>query len=404
MTDLAERKETIGLLKQSIKEIILKTIPDIESIHMGGSSSRNEETHFMHDGKLVLLGNVAYVIFTRQNIRAFLALRRLQLSLAQLSKHVSPDAFPLQGPVILTKPIEISLIPTKSVGLVAPDIAIHEIVKNDSLLYGKDMRSLLPDSIPAASAVKIVLNRLVGLSLCANLLLQGVERNPLAGRIINYESAKGILAALEAVLVTEGRYLPSYRERIAFWPTLIESKPDLATALPELGRNLPIASKIRATPESSDIDPGKLWLSSRNLLLATLSYLWYGKKLSIYSLNMDSPGFRNYFYLFSNGRLNLRNIVASSKKRSEYYLAMIEGVKAFNDDLQIERGKLENFSKHCHQVGVSADRGSDEERYLRLCSSVNLGCTKFELSWIDQKSQVVGREMLLSSPGGAVTS
>ena len=400
MIDLAERKEIIHQLKMSIKEVILRTVPEIESIHMGGSSSRNEETHFVHNGRLVLLGNFAYIIFTRQKFRAFLSLRKLQSSLNELSRNASLKSSVLSMAVVLTKPIEISLIPVRSIPAISPDIAVHEIVKNDSLVYGKDMRLRLPSSIPLNSAVKIVLNRLAGLSLCAKLLLEGSSKNPLATAIINYESAKGVLASLEAVLVTEGKYLPSYRERIAFWPRLVESNPDLATALPELSRNLEVAAKIRATPDAAGIDPGKSWINSRNLLLSTLDYLGTYKKLSINSISLDMPAFLNYFYLYSNGRLSLRNLVAASKRRTGYYIAMIEGVKTLNDKLQLDHQQTEKFASSCRHVGISADRNSGMQRYLALCAKINLGCTRFELEWIDQRTQVIGQEKLLSATGG----
>ena len=73
--------------------------------------------------------------------------------------------------IVLVKPFELIVIPERKLKHVSPDIYIHEIATNDSLIFGKDMRDYLPTDIPKSSALKIILNRLVGLNLCLKFLI-----------------------------------------------------------------------------------------------------------------------------------------------------------------------------------------------------------------------------------------
>ena len=155
---------------------------------------------------------------------------KLQKFLSNISSNVTSTDLGIKYPITLVKPFEIIVVPEKNIDSISPDISIYEIVTNDSLIYGTDLRYRLSKKIPTWSALKIALNRLVGLNLCIKLLLTKNVDDKITKSIINYESAKGVMAVLEAIMVITQNYKSTYEQRISFLPNLLSKYPNLYDA------------------------------------------------------------------------------------------------------------------------------------------------------------------------------
>ncbi|WP_415280930.1 hypothetical protein [Candidatus Nitrososphaera sp. FF02] len=286
------------------------------------------------------------------------------------------------------KPFEISILPEHKACFLSPDISVFEIASNDSLLYGKDIRNQLPKNIPKISAHKIILNRLLGLNLCLRDLFTRNLQESLTRTMINYESAKGILAALEAILVVEGEYKVSYKERIAYWTTLIAKRPSLKNELPNIDSSIAQAALIRSNPETDTIDPWSFWYQSRTVLLATLAYLEKYYTLTDYNAAFpDLPLLKHIAYLFLNNRLDQQSIEQLQLKRANYYSLMLEAIRIPRDDLTIDTLLLDKLRSITHWG--TDNSGNDLSQYLNITSKINFGCTNAELRWLTDRAQII---------------
>jgi hypothetical protein len=367
---------------------MLQYVPNITSIHLGGSSSRKEETFIIQDNQVVLLGNIALIVFTQDFFSSLIGLKRVQGFLKNLPKYATPKVLEIDRPLVLMKPFEISVLPERKAHFLSPDISIFEIASNNSLLYGKDMREHLSREIPQASACKIIMNRLLGLNLCMRDLLIKDLHNPLIHSMINYESAKGVLAVVEALLVLEQKYKASYNERIAYWPTLIANRPHLRNELPCIDDCVTRASLIRSNPETGMVDPYSFWFQSRTLLLSALTYLEKNYGLHYKNTFFSDPSLLSRVgYLFLNNRLDLESIKLLRARRAKYYSLMLKAIRIPREDLTVDNRLLEELQI---EAGVNIDSSKDHlSQYLDTTSKINFACTNAELRWLTDKTQII---------------
>lgn len=391
MTEInIDAREAIDKLKKFVLKKILEFIPNVISIHLGGSSSRKEETNIIYNNKVILLGNLAFLIFTRNTVRGYMGSLKVQKYLCSISQKITSNDLRINHPLVLVKPFELGVLTEKKLNLISPDISIHEIATNDSLIFGKDMRPYLPTEIPEWSAIKIILNRLVGLNLCLKSLINNAGADELTRYIINYESTKGVLAVLEALLVLEGMYKGTYKERIAFWSALSSKNPNLHDEFPTLDNCIRIAALIRSRP-NSDVNAYSFWFESRNLLLSALNYL---KKLDSYhqltgSLKLNSPTIYNLVNLILHKKITIENIRLSIKKTEIYYSLMLQTISVVRPDLSLDEKLFEKLLQLARSYRVLSSSKGDVSSYLELCSKVNLGCTRYQLEWLTDKMQTI---------------
>ena len=205
------------------------------------------------------------------------------------------------------------------------------------------------------------------------------------------KNTKGVLAALEALLVLEGKYRGTYKERIAFWSELSSKNPGLHNEFPSLDNYLHIAAVIRSNPSSSDVNPYSFWFESRNLLLSALNYL---KKVEIYdelknSLAVNSPLTYNFVNLILYNKFTAKNIRLSIKKTDIYYSLMLQTISAIRPDLSLDEKAFQKLIQLAKMYHILTNADDDVSCFLDLCSKVNLGCTKFQLEWITDKMQII---------------
>ena len=259
-------------LTQYVSSAILKHLPGAVSIIIHGSVARNEGSLYSNREYDILLGNIGFTIITDSPTKDRLLLPFLLRFLRNID--TSDLRRMIDKPLILLKPFEISLISHQRLlqGDIPPDIWVYEMVNAGKIVYGENLLSLFKTHFDKYAGLKIIVNRLFGLNLCIPLILRSDFNSKINLIAVNYESVKGILAALEALLVLQDKYYPSYYERGKLIDVAVRKFADFFSNPQDTIETFKLATKLELdTMDIDEISPTIIWFQSRSILKCVLS-------------------------------------------------------------------------------------------------------------------------------------
>lgn len=274
-------------LTKYVSNAILNHLSGVISIIIHGSVARNESSLYSNRNYDILLGNIGFTIITDSPTRDRLLLPFLLRFLRNID--TSDLRRIIDKPLILLKPFEISLIPRQRLlqGDIPPDIWVFEMVNAGQIMYGENLLSLFKTDFDKDAGIKIIVNRLFGLNLCIPLILRSDFNSKINLIAVNYESIKGILAALEALLVLQDKYYPSYYERGKLIDVAVRKYADFFSNPQDAIGAFKLATKVKLDPKDIDeISPTNIWFKSRSILTSVLS-IYSSKNINIESIYKD---------------------------------------------------------------------------------------------------------------------
>jgi len=278
----------VELLIRFVKKAILNYLRGVTSIMMQGSAARNEASLFSDREGNILLGNIGFTVITKSLIRDVLSYPLLLRFLRNIDKSNLNEV--IQKPLILLKPFEVSLIPYRylSEGYVPPDIWVFEMVKAGKIVYGENVLSLFNTTFGLDAGFRMVTNRLFGLNLCLPLIARSDFDSKVKMLAVNYESVKGILAALEALLFLLGKYRPTYSERGPLASEVVEAYAETFEETDDALETFKLASKLKLDPHGLErLSPIEYWFKSRSLLGVCLKIYNFQGNSKRYKLRND---------------------------------------------------------------------------------------------------------------------
>ena len=235
---------------------------------MHGSGASGEATVYSNSEHDILLGNLGLTIVTKSLKTDGLAYPFLLRFIRNIDKSYLTEM--VCKPLILVKPFELSLIPYNRLRKRSypPDIWTFEMVKAAKILYGDDkVLQLFNTNFSYNSGFKIIINRLFGLNLCLPLIARPDFNNEVKVLIVNYECVKGILAALESLLVLMGKYCPSYSARGSLASEAVSKYSEFFNNPDDVIETFKLATELKCNPQKlSVISPVDYWFKSRLLL------------------------------------------------------------------------------------------------------------------------------------------
>jgi hypothetical protein len=307
-----------------VKESVLKRITPI-SIILGGSFGRSEESLLISQDELTPLRDMDIYLIVKRRWPSHLIKSINKEVNSMISYRYADDEYRFNRFTITALQLPLHEV------IFSNDIKAYDIKYASELVHGKDLRHKIrvsrPDQIAKFSAVRVLLNKILGLYFIAPInSFFRQDRSHEKMRII-MECAKTYIEIGTASCLLDGKYVPSYEERIKVISTISWLQNRLKDHIVEF-------TKLKLQPSLSVIDGfdcQRLWLQTRKDLLAFL----FSINHRLYKLRYDGRIF-NYADKMAN---TLQNHALS--EYAEFYLKHRFG---------ISNKRLSNFISWLYQI------------------------------------------------------
>lgn len=156
-----------------------------------------------------------------------------------------------------------------------PMLRYYELRNASNVIYGKDVRNLIPDykieDIPFGEGVRILLNRMT--HLVEYLSLDG-KHNDI---VLSFFCAKAYIDSCTSLSFLSRRYYPSYKKRMEdFYENYKNDFPELYEKLPDLNEKVRKYTlwKLNFNGELPEKDAVKFWLQTRKDFMEVVKYFF----------------------------------------------------------------------------------------------------------------------------------
>jgi hypothetical protein len=253
-------------------KIILRIIPGVRSIILAGGFGRGEgSVEIQENGKIVFLRDFDLVAIVDR-----IPTGRIQHSL----RNEIYRSLNLRDPgTFRFSDFAVSVYFRRTTDLIYPDIWFYDLKAASQLLYGEDVRNLIPwskNNIPLSSGLRILFEKVCGL---LGVFPSGkgastgkIEKQQERWLII--ECYKTFIEICTVLCILAGRYEPKYSTRARNLGIFYADKfPDLAQALPDLPKTVADCTNFKLKPNFAKVqeDPIQLWFRTRDSLGVVLS-------------------------------------------------------------------------------------------------------------------------------------
>ena len=146
------------------------------------------------------------------------------------------------------------------------------------LLYGEDVRKLIPEikteDLPFSEGLRFLSNRMMNMFLSMNeeYLKEKPSKDQIG--IINYYICKAYIACSDALLLSIGKFAPSYSERAEIFKEIYkETFPKLYKEFPNLSKKVSYAISYKLNPDIKKMSYKKEWFECREMITEVFKYI-----------------------------------------------------------------------------------------------------------------------------------
>ncbi|MFX0136386.1 MAG: hypothetical protein ACFFDN_22280 [Candidatus Hodarchaeota archaeon] len=173
--------------------------------------------------------------------------------------------------------VNIKLIKKKRLARLPPDISNFELKNSSRLIYGSDVRQLIPirsEDITYSSGLRVLLNKVIGLLENFPKSLSLFRKNPFLTESCIYECGKVYLEIATALTILMRCYDATYKERAINFEKNYYRLPFLTEKFPKLNVKIKKFTRLKLRPEFNELnlEPIKLWHSTSDDLINILMY------------------------------------------------------------------------------------------------------------------------------------
>jgi len=257
-----------------IVNTIRSLVPDAMALYLSGGFGRGEGSVIVSNGTVQPLKDYDIVVIVPRRIAAStiadlenaiyrgLGINRTRARLFRFSEFVVDVGF-------LT-PWHLKFI---------PDIAIYELKVGSHLLYGTDVRHLIPlkhSEVPLSSGLRLLFEKMTG--LVGTFLAEYARKKTVPNSNmwkLTYECHKTYVEVGTALCLLMGCYSPSFRIRAKLFEEIFPKKlPNIHAKYPDLAEKIRRATefKIRPNFDSANGNPVDLWFETRDMLCGMTRY------------------------------------------------------------------------------------------------------------------------------------
>jgi predicted nucleotidyltransferase len=272
--DDPEVDQAIDAHMSIIVKIMRSLVPDIIAVYLSGGFGRGEGSVIVQNGAVRPLKDYDIVVIVPRRpsssmlaelenaIYKGLRIDRTHARLFRFSEFVVDIAF-------LT-PWHLRFI---------HDIAMYELKVGSRLLYGTDVRRLIPlkpSDVPLSSGLRLLFEKITGLVGTFKAEYAREKTVPARNKwALIYECLKTYVEVGTALCLLMGRYSPSFRSRATLFEEEFPKKlPVIYTRFPDLTEKVRRATEFKLKPNltSMNENPVDLWFRTRDMLCEITRY------------------------------------------------------------------------------------------------------------------------------------
>jgi len=263
----------IDLKLRIIVNTVLKNVPRVKSIFLAGGFGKGEgSVEVRPDGDVKCLRDFDIVVIV-DRIPDETTQQRLHSSIYKSLGLLDPE-----GNLFRFSKFVVGVYFRRKDDLIYPDIWFYDLKSASRLLYGEDVRNLIPwgkKDVPLSSGLRILLEKVCGL-LGAFSYRGTNELSEEQRKTLIFECYKTFIEICTALCILAGKYEPRYATRAnIFEDFFFDEFPDFVQAIPDLPKKVRQYTAFKLKPDFTKIceDPIELWFSARDSL---------GKALCLY--------------------------------------------------------------------------------------------------------------------------
>ncbi len=174
--------------------------------------------------------------------------------------------------------VDLRCITYQKLKYLSPLVRYFEMKNSTTLIWGEDIRKLIPDmepsDLPFSEGVRLLSNRMMNMFL--SMKPEYLEKKPSHDEIgiVNYYICKAYLACCEALLLYSGEFRATYGERKKRFLEIYKEKfPDLHEILPELTEKIDFMTEYKFNPDIKKFDYQKEWFIARKHVTEIFKYI-----------------------------------------------------------------------------------------------------------------------------------
>jgi hypothetical protein len=159
-----------------------------------------------------------------------------------------------------------------------PTVRYYEMKNGTIILYGEDVRKLIPEikteDLPFSEGLRFLSNRMMNmfLSMKEEYLKEKPSNDEIG--IINYYICKAYLACCDSLLLSVGKFAPSYEGRVNIFREIYkETFPELNKKFSNLPEKINFAINYKFNPDIKKIDFRKEWFEVGEIITEIFRYI-----------------------------------------------------------------------------------------------------------------------------------
>lgn len=174
--------------------------------------------------------------------------------------------------------VDLRNITLKKMKHLPPTVRYYEMKNGTILLYGKDVRKIIPkiktENIPFSEGLRFLSNRMMNMFL--SMKEEYLKKKPSDDEvgIINYYICKAYIACCDSLLLSIGKFSPSYRGRAKIFLKIYpETFFDLYKKFPDLAKKVNYAIDYKMNPNIKKMNYKKEWFKAREMITEVFKYI-----------------------------------------------------------------------------------------------------------------------------------
>jgi hypothetical protein len=271
-------------LVQNYLDVILKEIkencPGLKAIILAGGYGRGEGAVEFVKGKPRLLNDLdMYLITEKQLSDSFLEElgQRCSKKIGKGGKEY-PENYEAEFDFDTFFNVDLRGLPLKRLKHLPPTVRYYEMKNGTVLLYGEDVRKIIPEikpeDLPFSEGLRFLSNRMMNMFLSMNE--EYLKEKPSTDQIgiIDYYICKAYIACSDALLLSIGKFAPSYSERAEIFKKIYKNTfPDLYKKIPNLSQKVDYAIDYKLNPDIKKMNYRKEWFEAREIITEVFRFI-----------------------------------------------------------------------------------------------------------------------------------
>jgi hypothetical protein len=308
-----EVKKHMEILIEEVK----KVIPDVVSIMVIGGLARGEGSFIVEGKNITPLNDYDVYLITKKKVD----FDTLKIISERASKKINQNTnFSFsKSSSLMEFYVDLRNMTVEEIKKVEPMIKYFEIRESAKVIYGKDVRKIMPNfslrDIPLEDGFRFLMNR-------ASLLIESFDITNLKDyntkKTIFYYIGKNYMTFAEALLLLNGKFVASYGKRAEIFSECYKKDfKELYEIAPDLDKRIKFFTDYKLKPSKKLFNQEvlKYWLQAREDMIAVSKY-YLNKVYNLHSSSviefsenigkLNKIFLRNYMKIAIKSKFNLR--------------------------------------------------------------------------------------------------